>query len=82
MSKSRQITLRVQSSEGTKRIDVNPSDTISQLFEEVFSAFELNSFGFGLYRQRNHKDEIISTRSRTVSGIGLSHGDMLYLAPP
>ncbi|XP_012147507.1 nuclear protein localization 4 isoform X1 [Megachile rotundata] len=81
MSKSRQITLRVQSSEGTKRIDVHPSDTISQLFEKVYNAFELNSFGFGLYRQRNLKDELISTRSRTVSGIGLSHGDMLYLAP-
>ncbi|KAG7209636.1 hypothetical protein KM043_011283 [Ampulex compressa] len=81
MSKSRQITLRVQSSEGTKRIDVNPSDTISQLFEKVFDAFELNSFGFGLYKERNHKDELISTRSRTVSGSGLSHGDMLYLIP-
>ena len=81
MSKSKQITLRVQSSEGTKRVDVDPSDTISKLFEKVFYAFELNSFGFGLYRQRNHQDELISSPSRTVSGIGLSHGDMLYLAP-
>ncbi|KZC07238.1 Nuclear protein localization protein 4 like protein, partial [Dufourea novaeangliae] len=74
-------TLRVQSSEGTKRVDVEPSDTVSRLFEKVFDTFELNSFGFGLYRQRNHKDEIISSPSRTVSGVGLSHGDMLYLAP-
>lgn len=28
-------TLRVQSSEGTKRVDVDPSDTISKLFEKV-----------------------------------------------
>ncbi|XP_053976809.1 nuclear protein localization protein 4 homolog isoform X1 [Hylaeus volcanicus] len=81
MSKSGQITLRVQSSEGTKRIDVDRSDTVSQLFEKVFVVFELNSFGFGLYKQRNHKDELISSRSRTVAGIGLNHGDMLYLAP-
>ncbi|XP_043262002.1 nuclear protein localization protein 4 homolog [Colletes gigas] len=81
MSKSKQITLRVQSSEGTKRIDVYPSDTIFELFEKVFGAFNLNSFGFGLFRQWNHKDELISSRSRTVAEIGLSHGDMLYLAP-
>ncbi|XP_031846458.1 nuclear protein localization 4 isoform X2 [Nomia melanderi] len=81
MSKSKQITLRVQTSEGTKRIDVDPSNTISRLFEKIFEAFELRSFGFALYRQRDHKDEIISSLNRTVSGIGLSHGDMLYLVP-
>lgn len=81
MSKSRQITLRVQSPEGTKRIEVDPTDTVSALFEKVFDTFDLSSFGFGLFKQRNHKDEIISSRSRTVAGIGLGHGDMLYLAP-
>ncbi|XP_035743841.1 nuclear protein localization protein 4 homolog isoform X2 [Vespa mandarinia] len=81
MSKSRQITLRVQSSEGTKRVDVYLSDIVFTLFEKVFNAFNLNSFTFGLYKQRNHQDEIISTRSKTLSEIGLSHGDMLYLVP-
>ncbi|KAK2581786.1 hypothetical protein KPH14_002264 [Odynerus spinipes] len=81
MSKSRQITLRVQSSEGTKRIDADLSDTVSTLFEKVFNAFNLNSFTFGLYKRRNHQDEIISTRSKTLSEVGLSHGDMLYLVP-
>ncbi|CAK9818482.1 Nuclear protein localization protein 4 homolog [Anthophora plagiata] len=81
MSKSRQITLRVQCSEGTKRIDVNPYDTISQLFKKISKAFELNSFEFGLYLERNHKNELPFTHNRTVSGAGLSHGDMLYLVP-
>ncbi|XP_066600186.1 nuclear protein localization protein 4 homolog [Prorops nasuta] len=81
MSRSRQFTLRVQSSEGTKRVEVNPTDTVSELFEKVYDAFDLNSFGFGLFKKRNHQDEIISSRSRTVSGVGLSHGDMLYLSP-
>lgn len=81
MSKSSQITLRVQSSEGTKRIDTDLSDTISSLFEKVFNAFNLNSYTFGLYKRRNHQDELISTRSKTLSEIGLSHGDMLYLVP-
>lgn len=43
--------------------------------------FDLNSFGFALYRQRNNKDEIHSSKSKTVLSTGLRHGDMLYLAP-
>ncbi|XP_043790240.1 nuclear protein localization protein 4 homolog [Apis laboriosa] len=81
MSKSRQITLRVQCSEGTKRIDVNFSDTISLVYEKISKAFELNTTGFVLYRERNHKDELPYSHSKTVSGTCLSHGDMLYLAP-
>ncbi|XP_014476067.1 PREDICTED: nuclear protein localization protein 4 homolog isoform X2 [Dinoponera quadriceps] len=81
MSKSRQFTLRVQSSEGTKRIEVQASDTLTRLYEKVYEAFDLNSFGFSLCKQRNHKDPLTSTKSKTVSGIGLCHGDMLYLVP-
>lgn len=81
MSKSRQITLRVQCSEGTKRIDINLSDTISLVYEKISKAFELNTTGFVLYRERNHKDELPYSHSKTVSGTHLSHGDMLYLAP-
>lgn len=47
----------------------------------MYEAFDLNSFGFNLCKQRNQKELLTSTRSRTVSGVGLSHGDMLYLAP-
>ncbi|KYM92095.1 Nuclear protein localization protein 4 like protein [Atta colombica] len=75
------IILRVQSPEGTKRIEILPSDTISQLYEKVYEAFDLNSFGFNLCKQRSQKEPLTSTRSRTVSGIGLSHGDILYLVP-
>ncbi|XP_014606395.1 PREDICTED: nuclear protein localization protein 4 homolog isoform X1 [Polistes canadensis] len=81
MSKSKQITLRVQSSEGTKRVDACLSDSVFTLFEKVFTAFNLNSLTFGLYKQRNRQDEIISTRSKTLLETGLSHGDMLYLVP-
>ncbi|XP_011497718.1 PREDICTED: nuclear protein localization protein 4 homolog isoform X2 [Ceratosolen solmsi marchali] len=81
MSKSKQILLRIQSAEGTKRIEIQTSDTVSQLFDKIYNVFELQSFGFGLYKQRNQKDEIISSRSRTIQGVGLKHGDMLYLSP-
>jgi nuclear protein localization family protein 4 len=81
MSKSRQITLRVQSSEGTKRLDVYLTDTVSQLFEKIYEAFQLSSFGFSLYKQRNHNDELFSSRSKTVGESDLGHGDIVYLAP-
>ncbi|XP_044016289.1 nuclear protein localization protein 4 homolog isoform X3 [Aphidius gifuensis] len=81
MSKLTQITLRVQSPDGTKRIDVDPNDTTFQLFEKVYETFDLSSFAFCLYKQRNRNDEIISSRSKSVSGCGLGHGDMVYLTP-
>ncbi|XP_032686313.1 nuclear protein localization protein 4 homolog isoform X3 [Odontomachus brunneus] len=73
--------LRVQSSEGTKRIEVQASDTLTCLYERVYESFNLNSFEFNLCKQRNHKDPLTSTKSKTVSEIGLCHGDMLYLVP-
>ena len=50
------------------------------MYIQVFDAFELRSFGFGLYKQRNQKDEIVSSRSKTVQSIGIKHGDMLYVS--
>lgn len=41
----------------------------------------MNTFGFGLYKERNHKNELPVSHNRTISGAHLSHGDMLYLAP-
>ncbi|CAD1476881.1 unnamed protein product, partial [Heterotrigona itama] len=47
----------------------------------VSKTFELNTNGFGLYKERNHKNELPFSHNKTVSGVRLSHGDMLYLAP-
>lgn len=74
-------TLRVQSSEGTKRLEVDPTDTTCQLFEAVHSTFDLSSFAFAIYRERNNKDEVHSSKSRSIKSVGLKHGDMLYLKP-
>lgn len=73
--------LRIQSPEGTKRIDVSASDSTCQLYEKVYSTFDLNSFAFALYKEKGQKDEIQSSRSKTIRSFGLRHGDMLYLAP-
>lgn len=48
---------------------------------QVHEAFGLTGYGFALYRKRGCKDELISSRIKTVRSYGLSHGDMLYLAP-
>lgn len=105
-------TLRIQSPEGTKRIDVHPTDSILEVFEkvgaqvinmsqnitsvcqsiwsayiialccfQVHDIFGLTGYGFALYRKRGCQDELISSRSKTVRSYGLSHGDMLYMAP-
>ncbi|XP_046660206.1 nuclear protein localization protein 4 homolog isoform X2 [Homalodisca vitripennis] len=81
MSKSKNIILRIQSPDGTKRIDVDTNDTTVTIFEKVHDVFSLPGFTFALYRQKNRKEELVSSRSRTVAGTGLRHGDMLYMVP-
>lgn len=80
MSKKK-IMLRVQSSEGTRRVECDPQDSTMDLFQKVHDAFGLSAFCFALYRERGNKDEINSSRSKTVKSLGLNHGDLIYLAP-
>nr|CAD7569488.1 unnamed protein product [Timema californicum] len=81
MSKSKIITVRVQSPEGTRRVDVELSDSILQLFEKVHDTFGLTDYGFALYRERGNKNELISSRSHSVRSCGVHHGDTIYLTP-
>jgi len=48
---------------------------------QVHDIFGLTGYGFALYRKRGCQDELISSRSKTVRSYGLSHGDMLFMAP-
>ncbi|KAF7280486.1 hypothetical protein GWI33_005827 [Rhynchophorus ferrugineus] len=81
MSWDKQLLLRIQSPEGTKRIEISSSSTTCQLFEAIYETFNLNSFGFALYKQRNRKDEISSSKTKSLKTVGLKHGDMIYLCP-
>ncbi|CAG5032441.1 unnamed protein product [Parnassius apollo] len=81
MSGSKKMTLRVQSPEGTARIEVFDTDVTARLYERVYEALNLNTFGFALHRDRQRKEEIISNKSRQLREYGLQHGDMLYLSP-
>lgn len=74
-------TLRVQSAEGTVRVDMLESDATAQLFDRVHDEFNLSSFAFALFRDRARRDEVVSSKSRRLRDAGLQHGDMLYLTP-
>lgn len=48
----------MQSPEGTKRIEVLPTATLRELYETVHDAFELEGYGFSLYKERNDVNEV------------------------
>ncbi|XP_055539071.1 nuclear protein localization protein 4 homolog isoform X2 [Wyeomyia smithii] len=79
MSKSSKIVLRIQSSDGTKRIEIPENGTLRDLYELVHSGFSFDDYGFALFKERNCSKEIVSSRSQTVKGNGLKHGDMIFL---
>lgn len=70
----------MQSSEGTKRVEVSASSTTCQLYEIIHDTFNLNSFAFSIYKERNKTNEIPSSKTKTVRSVGLHHGDMIYLS--
>ncbi|CAH0563409.1 unnamed protein product [Brassicogethes aeneus] len=80
MSKDKGILLRVQSSEGTKRLEISQSATTCRLYESIYELFELNSYTFSLFKEKNKKSEVVSSKTNTVRNAGLRHGDMIYLA--
>lgn len=71
--------IRVQSADGTKRVEVKPTDTTKTLYEKVHEVHELSSFEFSLYTSRDLKTEIVSSNRKTLKGYKLNHGDMLFL---
>ncbi|XP_030035651.1 nuclear protein localization protein 4 homolog [Manduca sexta] len=81
MSGSKKMTVRVQSPEGTARVDMLDSDVTAQLFERIYEALGLSSFAFTLHKDRQRKEEIPSSKSQRLRDYGLQHGDMLYLNP-
>ncbi|XP_023935110.2 nuclear protein localization protein 4 homolog [Bicyclus anynana] len=81
MSGSKKMMLRVQSAEGTVRIELLDTDVTARLYERVYESLNLNTFGFCLHKDRARKEEITSSKSRQLRTCGLQHGDMLYLSP-
>lgn len=75
--------LRVQSADGTVRVQMQPKDTTTSLYERVHDEFHLTSFSFILAKERSvtPTSEIASSKSTTLADCGLKHGDMIFLTP-
>lgn len=73
--------LRVQSAEGTARVEARVVDCTAVLFERVHAALALSSFAFALHKDRQRREEVVSSKSRTLRDYGLQHGDLLFLSP-
>ncbi|XP_033108064.1 nuclear protein localization protein 4 homolog [Anneissia japonica] len=80
---SKTIIVRIQSPEGTKRINVSPSSSCSKLLRKVADELQLPKDGFNLYKNRNKTQELTSSSSsrQTISSFQIRNGDMLYLFP-
>jgi len=73
------MLLRVQSPEGTRRIEVSPSNSTSDLFKKIGEIFGFNGYSFSLFITRDKSQEILPC-GRDISSYGLAHGDMIFLS--
>ena len=77
--------VRVQSPEGTKRIEISTNETLTQFYEHVFREFNLLTSSidqitdtWGLYTDREQKNLVSKNTSTRVDKV-IKHGDMIYL---
>lgn len=61
-----------------KRINVEASATLKELYDVVYKTLNLIDYGFSLFADRGLSKEIRSTRSETVKSKQLKHGDVVY----
>lgn len=73
--------LRVQSAEGTARVEACAADSTAALYELVHAALALSSFAFALHKDRQRREELLPSKARTLRDCGLHHGDLLFLSP-
>ncbi|XP_042880360.1 nuclear protein localization protein 4 homolog [Penaeus japonicus] len=73
------MIIRIQSPEGTKRVEAKPTDSTKLLYEKVHKTFGLSGFNFALYLSRDKKTELVSSPRKTLKSCKLNHGDMIYL---
>lgn len=50
--------IRVQSADGTKRVEVTPGASLLELYESVQKAFQLEDPQFAVYKERNYTQEV------------------------
>lgn len=73
--------VRVQSPDGTKRIDVYESDTLASIYDKVYREFDIDQSRqseWSLFSDRDKKLPVPHAKSTHALEI-LSHGDIIYL---
>ncbi|KAF2366502.1 Nuclear pore localization protein NPL4 C-terminal [Trinorchestia longiramus] len=73
------MLLRIQSPDGTKRVEVTPTDSTQQLYNKASQVFGLPSGSISIYHDCTRKQQLPCSGRRTVKAAKLSHGDMLFL---
>lgn len=75
--------IRVQSPDGTKRVELAKDSTVSQLYEKVFKEFSIDASRFhewGIFADRNKTSQLSNSKRTHIHDL-VSHGDMIYLMP-
>lgn len=75
-----QIIVRVQSREGTCRIKCCITDTISSFLTKVAEELSLPRRGWSLFQNRDKTKEVKNSTRKSLSSLGIKHGDMLFLS--
>lgn len=72
------MIIRVRGAKGACRVEVEPGEPASRLFEQTSVKLKMGSTPFGLARDPKGKDQI-SVNASSIALAGLNHGDMIYL---
>ncbi|CAO1417257.1 unnamed protein product [Diamesa tonsa] len=75
---SQEVIIRVQTTDGIRRVSALSSNTLKDLYSLVYKALDLTDYGFSLYRERNNTGELRSNSSDTLLKSNLNHGDIVY----
>uniref|UniRef100_A0A2R5LLL1 Nuclear protein localization protein 4 homolog n=1 Tax=Ornithodoros turicata TaxID=34597 RepID=A0A2R5LLL1_9ACAR len=74
------MIVRVQSPDGTRRVECDNNDTTQSFYDKIQSAFSLPSvFCFTVYKGRDKSNQILSQERKRLSLYNIKHGDMVYL---
>lgn len=61
-----------------QRIVVSSTATLKDMYDIAYKTLNLLDYGFALFSDRPCTKEIRSTRSVTLSGSNLKHGEIVY----
>jgi len=79
MATKRNMLLRIQTPDGMRRLEVGGADTVNTLYEKVQTLLNLQTNGWAIFKDRGLKEELSKSTRKTLKGLQLSHGDVIYM---